>query len=98
MTKARNTRLLNEFGITERQWNRMYKLQKGLCPICLKQLPGLNDKYNRRAAPVDHDHKSKRVRGLVCLPCNRWRVGINTTETAKRLVRYLESECDGRNL
>lgn len=50
---------------------------------------------------IDHEHvegwsemsfeeKSRHFRGLLCLVCNRWRVGKNTLETAKKVVAYLE--------
>jgi Recombination endonuclease VII len=34
--------------------------QGGICPVCLK----------RPATQVDHDHKTGRVRGVLCLYCN----------------------------
>lgn len=75
----------------------MFKLQNGLCPICLKQIhkPG----HDKRAAAVDHDHVTKRVRGLLCYRCNRFIVGrLRGTEQLKRVIVYLESDFDGRKL
>ena len=97
-TRKRSQRLTQAYGINVSQWNRLYALQKGMCPICLKAILRPGDKKGRRAAAVDHDHASGRVRGLLHFRCNRYRVGANTLETAKRLVEYLASDVDGRTL
>lgn len=83
---------LAQYGITEAQFQLMWKLQRGLCDICAKPLP---------ARPhVDHDHgKSGRVRGLLHWWCNRL-VGTNrnTPQMFRNAARYLESTFDGRKL
>lgn len=93
----RSKRLQKSYGITETQWNKMFKLQNGLCPICLKEIhkPG----HDKRAAAVDHDHVTGRVRGLTCYRCNRFIIGRNRDTTRlHRLIDYLESTFDGRDL
>lgn len=94
----RAKRLFDTYGITVLQWNKMFTLQKGKCPICETKLFKYHEKSGRRAAPVDHDHKTGRVRGLICYTCNRWRVGRNTVETAGNVLIYLSSDFDGRKL
>ncbi len=94
----RSKLLKQKYGITITQWNKMYVRQKGKCPICGTKLYKYHEKTGRRAAPVDHDHKTGRVRGLICYTCNRWRVGRNTLETAQHVVEYLESDFDGRTI
>jgi hypothetical protein len=86
---ARRARTLREKGITESQYAAMVRRQKGLCDICAKPLP---------AHPhVDHDHKTKRVRGLLDFWCNRF-LGNNrnTPVMFRRAAAYLESRFDGR--
>lgn len=95
---SRASRLSVNFGLSVEQWDKMYEEQKGVCPICLKVIHIPYNKEGHKAASVDHDHKTKRVRGLVCDHCNRFRIARNTAETAKRLVTYLESTFDGRQL
>mgnify|MGYP001591247724 CR=1 FL=1 len=87
-----------DYGITIEQWQKMYEQQKGLCPICLGPIPNFEDKHNKLAVAVDHDHKTKKVRGLTCWRCNQYCISNNTVETARRLVAYLEQDTDGRDL
>ncbi len=95
---SREKSLQKKYGITSEQWEKMYELQKGKCPVCTKPIYKPQNKYGKRAAPVDHDHKTGRVRGLTCYRCNRFRIGRNTAESAKRLYDYLVSDFDGRDL
>jgi hypothetical protein len=94
----RNRRLLAVYGISVTQWNRMYTRQNGVCPICLRPIFKPGNKFGKATAHVDHDHKSKRVRGLLCWRCNKHRIGNSTCEHAKRMVDYLCSDFDGRKL
>lgn len=100
MTKyqARKKRLNEAYGLSPQQWMKIYHHQKGLCPICLKPIFRPGNKLGKRAAAVDHDHKTGRVRGLLDYRCNRFRVGRNTAEAAKRMYDYLTSTFDGRAL
>ncbi|MDP7366860.1 MAG: endonuclease VII domain-containing protein [Candidatus Pacebacteria bacterium] len=61
--KARH--LLRAYNMTLEQWNQMLKVQNGICanPHCDKVLLGGD-------AQVDHDHKTKKVRELLCTRCN----------------------------
>ncbi len=78
--------LKRKYGISPEQWEFMFKRQKGKCPICLRDLFRPDNKLGKRAAAVDHDHKNKRVRGLVCHFCNRYTISKNTVDTVKRLL------------
>lgn len=94
----RSQRLQAVYGITAGQWDKLYTLQGGICPICHMPLRRPGNKEGKRAASVDHDHANGRVRGLLCYRCNKYRVGNNTLATAQRMVAYLVSDVDGRNL
>lgn len=62
----------------------MLEDQKHCCAVC-----GRNEKEFSRNLHVDHDHKSKQVRGLLCYYCNRRVVGRNNEESVRKLVKYL---------
>jgi len=59
----RDLYLRRKYGITSEDYERMLKEQKGGCAIC-----GSTPKKRRLA--VDHNHKTGRIRGLLCFPCN----------------------------
>lgn len=54
--------LKKDFGITLSDYERMFEEQNGKCKICMKEY--------ERSLVVDHCHETKRVRGLLCDPCN----------------------------
>lgn len=89
--RVRARRLMAEFGITVAQYDSMFKQQGGVCVIC-----GRPPKTQRLS--VEHDHKTGRVRGLSCHRCNKYKIGSNTIETARKVLAYLESDFDGRKL
>jgi CxxC motif-containing protein len=61
---SRNCSLKRRFGITLQDYERLNGAQAGVCAICCERCPtGFN-------LAVDHDHKTKRVRGLLCARCN----------------------------
>lgn len=95
---VRKNQLKKNFGITTEQWDKIFEKQSGKCPICLNPIYKYGNSKGKRAAAVDHDHKTKRVRGLLCYRCNVYKVGMNTKESAKKLVDYLASEFDGRTI
>lgn len=95
----REARLQTAYGISCVQWDRMYTLQNGLCAICQKHIEKPGNSAGKRAAAVDHDHVTKRVRGLTCYRCNRFVIGRNRDTTRlRRLIAYLDSSFDGRDL
>lgn len=57
-------RYKNRYGITENDYNEMYKSQEGLCAIC-----GNPPKMGQRLY-VDHNHNTGEVRALLCQLCN----------------------------
>ena len=78
----RHYHLKRRYGIGAADFNRLVRDQRGLCPICGKPNP----------EHVDHDHKTGRVRGILCFNCNG---GLGQFgDDTERLVRaqlYLES-------
>jgi len=64
----RKYRLKNKYGISLEEYDALLKEQQYRCAICLCNVP--SKKYHKYLA-VDHDHKTGKVRGLLCSNCNR---------------------------
>lgn len=70
--ERKNTKLRLSFGITLEEYRRMEVAQGGLCAICGQPEPSFDKRTGRRRdLAVDHDHKTGKVRGLLCGHCNR---------------------------
>ncbi len=63
--------LKRKFGITIKQYEDMFKNQKGACAICggVEKTKHNITKEIRRLS-IDHSHKTGKVRGLLCNACN----------------------------
>ena len=78
-----------KFGLTAEQYEAMAIAQEGHCAICPEP-----DKPDKRLA-VDHDHKTGKVRALLCDRCNR---GIGYFYENAELLRSAASYLDAHNL
>jgi len=58
----RRYRLKHAFGLTEEDYEELFKKQNGRCAIC--------SKVSTRTLDVDHCHTTGKVRGLLCNQCN----------------------------
>ena len=54
--------LKKNYGITPEQYEQMFRSRDGLCAICAKP--------SSKRLFVDHDHKTNKVRELLCSKCN----------------------------
>lgn len=85
-TQAESRHRLN-YGITiDQKWSLLDD-QGGCCACCRARDPG------RRGWHVDHDHKTGRVRGILCGHCNS-ALGFARDDiaTLQRLIDYLRKE------
>ena len=84
--KIRNWRLLQNYGITNQDYEQMLENQGFCCAGC-----GLHQNILEKKLNVDHDHVTGKVRGLLCGNCNR-ALGLvkDNMETLVRLQEYLE--------
>lgn len=62
---ARKSKLKNKYKITENDYEKLFQLQSGGCAIC-KQPCATHGK----TLSIDHDHKTGKIRGLLCINCN----------------------------
>lgn len=66
-------RRLKTYGVSRDQLIEMFLQQGGVCAICrvpLDLVVPRAERSQRKQAHVDHDHETKRVRGLLCYTCN----------------------------
>jgi hypothetical protein len=84
--------LKRKYGITLNEFNEIYKKQNGKCEICGNDIKIIAIKYEKKnVAHVDHNHKTKEIRGLLCGTCN-WMIGYanENPEILINAAKYLE--------
>ncbi len=65
-------RVYNKYKITPSEYSAMFSQQNGRCKICNLPETTVDTRYGRtRTLSVDHDHKTGKIRGLLCEQCNR---------------------------
>jgi hypothetical protein len=76
------------YGIDVPDYERMLEEQNGGCYICGK-------KPDKRALDIDHDHKTGKVRGLLCSNHNR-AIGLLNDDitTLAKAIQYLARDND----
>lgn len=85
--RVRNRNLKNRFGLSIDDYNRMLQQQNNCCAICQTTTP--RGRFNSFC--IDHDHKTGRVRGLLCFKCNLGLGNFNDqTELLLKAKDYLE--------
>ena len=84
--RTRNNDLKRNYGITLQEHQEMYKNQNGVCAICKGEGDG---KWKKLC--VDHDHKTGKVRQLLCRNCNMvlGQVGDNAN-LLEEMIKYLQ--------
>lgn len=84
--KAKQRHVAKTYGISEDQYQAIYKAQGGKCYICQRATG-----TGKKRLPVDHDHSTGAVRGLLCNPCNKNVLGHlrDSVEALQRAIDYL---------
>lgn len=91
----RDNRYLFVYGLSQSDIDTMYAAQNGLCAVCHRPvmcpIPGQNNQA-KDVARIDHNHKTGKVRKLLCHRCN---VGMGYFDDNTTLLRtaadYLEA-------
>jgi hypothetical protein len=81
--RALNAARNGKHGATYMDRERLFKRQHGLCPVCREPVTLWDN--------VDHDHKTKAIRGLLHGACNRL-IGLIEQlgkQSTRRAFRYL---------
>ena len=78
---ARHYHLRRRYGVGASDVRLLIEKQGGLCALC----------ETNPATQVDHDHKTGRVRGILCLHCNAGMGAFHDDPgIIERAIRYLE--------
>lgn len=84
---SRKAHLKAKYGITLEEYNEKLQKQNGKCAIC--QGTETHDKHGVLA--VDHDHKTGKIRDLLCFKCNAALGGFNDNKIIlQKAIKYLE--------
>ena len=63
--KVRENNLKYGHGITPHDWDELNEQQGGVCAIC-----GDRERSRRGRLHIDHDHRTGKIRALLCSRCN----------------------------
>lgn len=80
-----------KFGLTRQAWEAIFAAQDGCCAICSESLlPTRASRRDKRGACLDHDHRTQKVRGLLCARCNQG-IGLlrDSVVIAEKAAAYL---------
>ena len=70
-SKYKEQHLKSAYGISLDDYLKMLESQNNTCAICSKKETRINPKTKRiHLLSVDHNHKTGKVRGLLCMKCN----------------------------
>lgn len=88
---ATNNRLIKTYGITLEEYNILRQVQNYKCGICKCSEEDNIRNSGAQTLVIDHDHSTKRIRGLLCHRCNvglgNFKDSITTLEFA---LNYLQ--------
>lgn len=85
----REKKLRRTYGLSLADYEQMLLSQGGVCAICGR--PEQREMYNKpRRLAVDHNHKTGRVRGLLCAACNGRLGALENTEWRSAAEAYLK--------
>lgn len=81
----RKSHLKTAYGLTYEAYSKMWQEQEARCKIC-----GIGQENLKLTLSVDHDHKTGKVRGLLCRSCNGM-LGLakDNVEILNNAIKYL---------
>lgn len=86
--QRRKRHLEKEFNITIEQYDALVLKQENRCAIC-----GIHQSELAKSFDVDHNHKTGKVRGLLCNKCNQ---GIGLLQDSLEIIHKVESYLEER--
>lgn len=96
---GRAGKLKRRYNVTPAEIYAIYKKQEGKCAIC-EAKGDIWELGFKTKAPfcIDHDHKSGKVRGLLCSHCNKG-LGMfrDNRKTMVNAIKYLKLHAEKKN-
>lgn len=77
--------LKRTYGISLERYNEILREQNDSCALC-----GKHKSHFKKSLAVDHNHKTKKIRGLVCFHCNFSLLRRHTLKTAQAMIVYFQ--------
>lgn len=95
--RLHNLRL--KYGLSAVQFETMLEAQKDACAICELPETRSNGRDDRKSSlAVDHDHKTGKVRGLLCSTCNTSLGGFkDDPKLLSKAIEYLKHHSEKTN-
>jgi hypothetical protein len=88
LKNQRKHALRTKYGMSIEDYDKMLSAQNGVCGICRQPSKRKNGLFD-----VDHDHKTGKVRGLLCHGCNTLlALAGDSAELLKRTAAFLRGE------
>ena len=86
---------LRKYGLTLEEYGIMLAAQDGKCAVCRTPAGECQNQYGSIPLAVDHDHVTGKVRGLLCMKCNRAAGFLqDDPEIVRNLATYLSTHAD----
>lgn len=63
--ETRHNKLIYSYGVGLDEYDKLFTVQEGRCAICGKHQTELS-----KVLSIDHDHRTGKIRGLLCQNCN----------------------------
>ena len=82
-----------KFGLTWEEYQLLLEKQQNVCAICKQPETKLDYRTNRLInLSVDHCHETDRIRGLLCMDCNR-ALGMfqDNVDILSAAIQYLQA-------
>ena len=79
---------IDRYGLNKNDMISLYESQNKRCKLCDKEV----ELFNRRkgnSGYIDHDHKTGKVRAILCHPCNTSLGYIESNLDLERVKSYL---------
>lgn len=86
----RQNDLWHNHGLIEIEYEMMLKSQDGKCAICQQSETAKNKIGKIKHLSVDHDHKTYKIRGLLCQRCNIRLSSLEDSNWTPKAQKYLE--------